>query len=206
MSAPGDVDPSKPVAGALAAPRKNILLACERCRGQKLRCNWSNQRPDACCDRCTRLRVSCVRNPQRRLGRPRIRLTERPYESAATSTHPQIVVADTSVVPDPVQQEQTWSGDRPQLQQDGSWYERQGLSNSSIIEAERSPRIASAHAQSICLYSLWLTRVTDIVISEHTRCIRVPGFITRRAFIQLLFVQRNYGRNFVESVSIPSAS
>ena len=43
--------------------------ACERCRGQKLRCT-RNHTTQASCNRCIRARVQCVVEPTLRMGRP----------------------------------------------------------------------------------------------------------------------------------------
>ncbi|KAI0836430.1 hypothetical protein F5Y06DRAFT_273376 [Hypoxylon sp. FL0890] len=42
--------------------------ACDRCRGQKLRCIWEDEAPK--CRRCTRAETVCATAPRRPLGRP----------------------------------------------------------------------------------------------------------------------------------------
>ncbi|KAI5921285.1 hypothetical protein F4810DRAFT_373977 [Camillea tinctor] len=42
--------------------------ACDRCRGQKLRCIWESDSPK--CHRCTRAGTMCVMPPRRPIGRP----------------------------------------------------------------------------------------------------------------------------------------
>lgn len=44
-------------------------VACERCRGQKLRCIWVDGNIGQC-RRCTKADVVCTRLPSRRMGRP----------------------------------------------------------------------------------------------------------------------------------------
>ena len=43
--------------------------ACDRCRGQKLRCNKENEN-DESCKRCERAKVQCITNPPLPMGRP----------------------------------------------------------------------------------------------------------------------------------------
>lgn len=47
--------------------------ACDRCRGQKLRCErkTTSEHGGNACKRCIKARVRCITSPQRRLGRPR---------------------------------------------------------------------------------------------------------------------------------------
>ena len=54
--------PSEPSITSIAQPRS----ACERCRGQKLRCT----RSQAACNRCERAGAQCIISPTLRIGRP----------------------------------------------------------------------------------------------------------------------------------------
>ena len=46
-------------------------FACDRCRGQKLRCERRCSTENRSCKRCLKARVRCVTSPPRRMGRPR---------------------------------------------------------------------------------------------------------------------------------------
>lgn len=152
----------------------NILLACERCRGQKLRCDWSTVRPDACCDRCTRLGVPCVRNPQRRVGRPRSRLINRSSDSPPRRP---TVATDPLVTPLHAP-EQTWPADLPrwpkQLEQqqrqqqqqpvEGFWDGTQYPTAISSV-TQTSSLAVSLDAGILFLFSLSNTRTSK----SHTR-------------------------------------
>jgi hypothetical protein len=77
--------------------------ACDRCRGQKVRCPQNNQSKDSePCARCLKVGVQCVTSSSRPLGRPRITaLTERRTKSNKIgSTGPQ-VLGVTSTPPRP---------------------------------------------------------------------------------------------------------
>lgn len=52
-----------------AGPAKKA--ACDRCRGQKLRCEWDADGPGQRCRRCTKAAAVCYIPPPRPLGRPR---------------------------------------------------------------------------------------------------------------------------------------
>ncbi|AEO57478.1 hypothetical protein MYCTH_2303692 [Thermothelomyces thermophilus ATCC 42464] len=54
--------------------------ACDRCRGQKLRCIWDPKEPQ--CQRCARANAVCTIPPPRPMGRP-----PRQYRSQSSSSH-----------------------------------------------------------------------------------------------------------------------
>ncbi|KAL2159580.1 hypothetical protein VTH06DRAFT_2149 [Thermothelomyces fergusii] len=62
---------------AKANPQK---AACDRCRGQKLRCIWDPKEPQ--CQRCARANAVCTIPPPRPMGRP-----PRQYRSQSSSSH-----------------------------------------------------------------------------------------------------------------------
>jgi len=43
-------------------------IACDRCRGQKLRCVYIDESRDSC-QRCQRARVQCIHSPSKRMSR-----------------------------------------------------------------------------------------------------------------------------------------
>ena len=59
-----------------ASEEQSRRFACDRCRGQKLRCERRASSPDSSgsnvpCKRCARAGARCVTSPQQRMGRPR---------------------------------------------------------------------------------------------------------------------------------------
>lgn len=70
-------------------------LACDRCRGQKLRCERNNAagRNDGPCRRCAKARARCTSRPPRRLGRPR----QQSHPPSSASSKPNALPLDSGL-------------------------------------------------------------------------------------------------------------
>ncbi len=66
---------------------KTQQLACDRCRGQKLRCMRSPN-PKAPCERCQKAGATCIIDSSVRMGRPRRADKDQPGESSGSSGNP----------------------------------------------------------------------------------------------------------------------
>ena len=66
---------------------KSQQLACDRCRGQKLRCIRSSNSKTPC-ERCQKAGATCIIDTGVRMGRPRRADKEQPRENSGSAHHP----------------------------------------------------------------------------------------------------------------------